>query len=237
MALFGEKYGNTVRVVNMGGWSVELCGGTHVSRTAQIGVFKLMSETGVSAGVRRIEAVTGAEALRVYKEAEARLNAAALAAKAPADKLAERVEALVAENRQLKKDMAKQASGGADANITDALMQKAETRGGFTVIAAKLDDVGTEALREISDRLKSRVASGVLFLCAAKDGAVSFIASCTDDAVKKGVNCGQLVKEAAVICGGNGGGRPNHAQAGGKDTSKADEAVAVIQGKIKTVFA
>jgi alanyl-tRNA synthetase len=236
MALFGEKYGDTVRMVNMGGWSVELCGGTHVNSTAQIGVFKLMSETGVSSGVRRIEAVTGAEALRVYKEAEAQLNAAALAAKTPADKLAERVAALVAENKQLKKDIAKQSSGAADGNTAEELFKQAEVINGMTVVIAKRDDTGTDALRELADQIKNRLTSGVLFLCAVNDGAVSFIASATDDAVKKGINCGKLVKEAAVICGGNGGGRPNHAQAGGKDASKADEALAQVKQSIETIF-
>jgi alanyl-tRNA synthetase len=221
-------------MVDMGGWSVELCGGTHVKSTAQIGLFKLMSETGVSAGVRRIEAVTGAEALRVYKEAEAQLTAAALAAKVPAEKLSERVTALVAENKQLKKDIAKQASGASGGNIAEEIFKQAETVNGLSVIIAKRDDTETDALRELADQIKSRITSGVLFLAAVKDGAVSFIASATDDAVKSGVNCGKLVKEAAVICGGNGGGRPNHAQAGGKDASKVDEALAQVKQSIKT---
>jgi alanyl-tRNA synthetase len=232
MALFGEKYGDKVRVVNIGGYSIELCGGTHVANTQDIGLFKLVSESSVASGVRRIEGVCSFSAVQVYREAYAQLTAAAAAGKTTPDQLAARVEALLQENKQLKKDMAKGRAAGLAPDI-DALVKQAVSHKGFNLLAVKADGLEIEALRDLADRLKAKIKSGALLLCGLHEGAAQFIASATDDAVKAGIHAGNIAKQAASLCGGGGGGRPNHAQAGGKDASKADEALAAALALMK----
>ena len=202
MALFGEKYGEVVRVVDMGGYSIELCGGAHLKNTAQVGSFKILSENGVAAGVRRIEAVTGKEALKHYQEQE--------------DEIKE-ICRLVKELEKLK---AKMAGGAAD----EMLNSKVEI-GGVAVLAAEVKDMDGNALRTMGDQLKQKLGSGVVVLASGKDGKVSLMAMATDDVVKKGVHAGNIIKAAAAVCGGGGGGRPNMAQAGGKDASKIADAL------------
>jgi alanyl-tRNA synthetase len=226
VALFGEKYGDTVRVVRMGGHSIELCGGTHVRNTRDIVLFTLVSEGSVASGVRRIEAVTGEYARRRYTERDKLLAAAAEAAKTTAEQLPQRVEALTAKVKQLEKELA--ASRNAQNAVdTDALMQQAETVNGINLLAVVLQDMDADALRGVSDKLRGKPGFGVYLLCGVHGGAAQFLAGAADTAVKAGINCGQIVKQAAALCGGGGGGRPNHAQAGGKDASKATEAVAL----------
>jgi len=232
-ALFGEKYGDTVRMVSigdMGEHSIELCGGTHVANTQQIGMFKLLSENGIASGVRRIEATTGITALNLLRESAATLAEVADICRAKPTELAEKVGALLEENKNLKKEAAKQqaaASGKEQGQVAENLIKNAETINGFALIAAKLENYDIEALRQLCDKLKTDMKSGCMVLCGVNaDGAVQFIASATEDAVKAGIHAGNLVKEAAAICGGGGGGRPNHAQAGGKDATKADAAIA-----------
>lgn len=224
MALFGEKYGEVVRVVDMGGYSIELCGGAHLKNTAQVGSFKILSENGVAAGVRRIEAVTGKEALKHYQAQEDEIKEICRLVKSAPDKLLSRLEQLLAEQKETAKELeklkAKMAGGAAD----EMLSGKVEI-GGVAVLAAEVKDMDGNALRTMGDQLKQKLGSGVVVLASGKDGKVNLMAMATDDAVKKGVHAGNIIKAAAAVCGGGGGGRPNMAQAGGKDASKIADAL------------
>lgn len=224
MALFGEKYGEVVRVVDMGGYSIELCGGAHLKNTAQVGSFKILSENGVAAGVRRIEAVTGKEALKHYQAQEDEIKEICRLVKSTPDKLLARLEQLLAEQKETAKELeklkAKMAGGAAD----EMLNSKVEI-GGVAVLAAEVKDMDGNALRTMSDQLKQKLGSGVVVLASGKDGKVNLMAMATDDVVKKGVHAGNIIKAAAAVCGGGGGGRPNMAQAGGKDASKIADAL------------
>ena len=225
MALFDEKYGETVRVVKMGVFSTELCGGTHVENTSNIASFKIISESGIAAGVRRIEALTGEGLTKYYKNLENQILTAAKAAKTDVSGLVKKLEtmqdeikALQAENQKLKDKAAKEALGDVMDQIQDIK--------GVKVLAAKVDNVDMNGLRTLGDELKAKIGEGVVVLAAALDGKVSLVAMATDEAVKKGAHAGNLIKEIASVVGGGGGGRPNMAQAGGKDASKIDEAIA-----------
>ncbi|MCL1787336.1 MAG: alanine--tRNA ligase [Defluviitaleaceae bacterium] len=239
-ALFGEKYGDTVRMVKMGESSTELCGGTHVASTQEIGMFKLLSESGIASGVRRIEATTGDTALSLFRESAAALEEVADLLRVKQPEVIGKAESLLAEVKELKKAAAQaQAaeSGKAQGEIVETLLKNAETAGDFTLITAKLENYDIEALRTLADKLKADMKQGVMMLAAVNaDGAVQFLASATDDAVKAGVHAGNLVKAAAALCGGGGGGRPNHAQAGGKDASKAEEALAQAMASMKEML-
>lgn len=236
MALFGEKYSNDVRVVSMGDFSKELCGGTHVSNTSSITVFKILSETGVAAGVRRIEALTGNGVFAYYKEMEEELNHAAKTAKAePAmlskkiESLYEEIKALQAENEKLKNKLAKDALG-------DVMDQVVEVKG-IKLLAAKVPDVDMNGLRNLGDQLKDKMGEGVIVLVSVIDGKVNLITMATDGAMKKGAHAGNLIKELAAFVGGGGGGRPNMAQAGGKNPAGVDELIAkansILENQIK----
>ena len=224
MALFGEKYGEVVRVVDMGGYSIELCGGAHLKNTAQVGSFKILSENGVAAGVRRIEAVTGKEALKHYQAQEDEIKEICRLVKSTPDKLLSRLVQLLAEQKETAKELeklkAKMAGGAAD----EMLSGKVEI-GGVAVLAAEVKDMDGNELRTLGDQLKQKVGSGVVVLASGKDGKVNLMAMATDDVVKKGVHAGNIIKAAAAVCGGGGGGRPNMAQAGGKDASKIADAL------------
>ena len=224
MALFGEKYGDTVRVVNMGDWSVELCGGTHVKTTSRIGVFKIANESGVAAGVRRIEALTGDNARSYYVETESRLAEAAKLLKAsPAEvndhiaKLLDEMKALKKENEAMKSKAAKeQISGAADAAVDVK---------GVKLLATKVSGVDMNGLRDLGDQLKAKLGEGVVLLLSDLDGKVNMVAFATDDAVAKGAHAGNLIKGIAAFVGGGGGGRPGMAQAGGKNPAGIDQAI------------
>ena len=224
MALFGEKYGDVVRVVDMGGYSIELCGGAHLHNTAQIGSFKILSENGVAAGVRRIEAVTGTEALRHYQAQEDAIKEVCRMVKTTPDKLTARLEQLLAEQKETAKELeklkAKMAGGAAD----EILQSKTEING-VAVLAAEVRDMDGNALRTMGDQLKNKLGSGIVVLASSKDGKVSLLAMATEDVVKKGIHAGNIIKAAAAVCGGGGGGRPNMAQAGGKDAAKIGDAL------------
>ncbi|MFD1955432.1 alanine--tRNA ligase [Paenibacillus thailandensis] len=228
MALFGEKYGDIVRVVQVGDYSIELCGGCHVGNTAQIGLFKLVSESGIGSGVRRIEAVTGRHA---YEYSESQLDllkkAAALLKSNQAD-VPKRIEALFAQTKELSRE---NESLQAKLSRIEAgsLESKAKTVGGVTVLTAKVSAPSMDALRGIVDELKAKLPSSVIVLGAAQDDKVNLVASVSQDLVKKGLHAGKLVKEAAAVCGGGGGGRPDMAQAGGKDASKLDDALKLAE--------
>ncbi|GAB2672391.1 alanine--tRNA ligase [Paenibacillus thermoaerophilus] len=225
MALFGEKYGDIVRVVQVGKYSIELCGGCHVQNTAQIGVFRIVSESGIGSGVRRIEAVTGRAAyehmdaqLQLLKEAGALL-------KANAADVPKRLEALQAQLKELQREN-ESLRGKLGAIEAGALADRAEDIGGVKLISARVQAADMDGLRTIADELRAKLGSGIVVLGAAADGKVNLLAAVTSDLTARGYHAGKLVKELAAICGGGGGGRPDLAQAGGKDPSKLDEAIA-----------
>jgi alanyl-tRNA synthetase len=236
MALFGEKYGDSVRVVNMGDWSIELCGGTHVSNTREIGQFKILSESGVAAGVRRIEAITGSNVIEFYKELERNTKDAAALLKATPEtladhikKLQEELKALKSENESLKSSAAKDALGNAADDAVDVK--------GVKFVAKSLKDVDMNSLRELGDSLKESLGDCVVVLMSDNDGKVSIMTMASDSAVKKGAHAGNLVKEIAPMVGGGGGGRPNMAQAGGKNPAGIEDALKkaaeVLAGQIQ----
>jgi alanyl-tRNA synthetase len=218
MALFGEKYGDVVRVVSAGEYSIELCGGTHLSATGEAGLLKIVSEGGVAAGVRRIEAVTGLGAIGWYDASEQLLRQSADMVRAQPEELPHRLESMADEIKTLKRavDQATQKLAGSG---MDGLIANAVELGGFMVVAGRLDGLDINALRTASDTLKNRLGSGILVLASALDGKVNLIVAATPDAVKAGVHAGHVIRAAAQACGGGGGGRPDMAQAGGKDVT------------------
>ena len=225
MALFGEKYGETVRVVSMGDFSKEFCGGTHVKNTSEIAAFKIISENGVAAGVRRIEALTGDNVFAYYRNLEKELLEAAKAAKATPATLTEKIEhmqaeikALTSENESLKSKAAKEALG-------DVMDQIVEVKG-VKLLASAVDGVDMNGLRDLGDQLKEQLGEGVIVLASSCEGKVNLIVMATDAAMKQGAHAGNLIKSIAGKVGGGGGGRPNMAQAGGKDPAGILEAIA-----------
>ena len=236
MALFGEKYGESVRVVKMGDFSTELCGGTHASNTNTIGSFKILSEAGIAAGVRRIEALTSDGLIAHYEQVEKEFHAAAQAAKAnPADLTAkivammEEIKALHSENEKLKSKMAKEAMG-------DVMDQVKEIKG-VKVLAVQADGVDMNGLRNLGDQLKEKLGEGVIVIASVLDGKVNLMATATDGAMKQGAHAGNLIKGIAALVGGGGGGRPNMAQAGGKNpegvAAALEKVLEVVEGQIK----
>ena len=222
MALFGEKYGDVVRVVNMGDYSIELCGGTHLDNTGVIGVFKITSEGSVASGVRRIEAVTGKGAMAYFDTVEKELREAALKAKTEPAKLAERIDDMNAQIKELQSENAALKSKAAK----DALGEiEVEEVNGIKLVTKRVEGVDMNGLRELGDQLKEKLGEGVIALASVSDGKVNLMVTATDDAVKKGAHAGNIIKAIAPIVGGGGGGRPNMAQAGGKDPSGTDAAL------------
>ena len=225
MALFGEKYGEKVRVVSMGDFSKEFCGGTHVKNTADIAAFKILSESGVAAGVRRIEALTGDNVLKYYENLETELNTAAKAAKTNpaslADKIAqmqEEIKALKSENESLKSKAAKDAMGD--------VMDSVEEVAGVKLLATSVPGVDMNGLRDLGDDLKNKLGDGVIVLASDCDGKVNLVVMATESAIGKGAHAGNLIKAIAPKVGGGGGGRPNMAQAGGKNPAGIADALA-----------
>ena len=235
MALFGEKYGETVRVVTAGDYSRELCGGTHLSATGEAGLVKILSESGVAAGVRRIEAVTGLNAIAWYEGTEQTLAKAADAAKTQSEDLPRKVDAMADEIKALKKAV-EQATQKLAGSGMDALLANAADIGGLKVVSGKLEDLDMNALRTASDTLKNRLGSGVLVLASTKDDKVNLIVAATPDAVKAGVHAGNVIRQAAAACGGGGGGRPDMAQAGGKDVNAVPAALEAAIREIRAML-
>ncbi|MFJ3049289.1 alanine--tRNA ligase [Pseudomonas nitroreducens] len=226
MALFGEKYGDQVRVLSMGGsFSVELCGGTHVSRTGDIGLFKITSEGGVASGVRRIEAVTGAAALAYLNGAEEQLKEAAGLVKGSRDNLLDKLSGLIERNRQLEKEL-EQLKAKAASAAGDDLAGSAVEVGGVKVLSSRLDGLDGKALLALVDQLKNKLGSGVILLGGVFEEKVVLVAGVTQDLTAK-LKAGDLMKQAAAAVGGKGGGRPDMAQGGGVDAGKLDEALAL----------
>ncbi|MBR5307789.1 MAG: alanine--tRNA ligase, partial [Clostridia bacterium] len=232
MALFGEKYGDKVRVVKMGEFSTELCGGTHMTNTAKAGLYKITSESSVAAGVRRIEAVTGENFIKYVNAEKALIENTARALKIQnANEISTKAESAMAEIKELKNkieamntEMASLKLGGLEANAKEI--------GAFKVILAELSGMGANELRAAGDILKDKYANVIAVLASAVDGKVALVAVCGKDAVKNGANAGKFIKTAATICGGGGGGRPDSATAGGKDASKIAEALAAVEKEI-----
>ena len=224
-ALFGEKYGDVVRVVDMSGFSVEFCGGTHVKNTSEITALKIISESGVAAGVRRIEALTSEGLMNYYAEMEHLLKEAAQLVKATPENLAEKITHLQAENKSLKGEVESLKSKMAQNAAGDILDQVKEVKG-VKLLAAQLDGVDMNGLRDLGDQLKEKLGEGVVVLASGNDGKVSLMATATDGAMKQGAHAGNLVKAIAGLVGGGGGGRPNMAQAGGKNPAGIQDALA-----------
>jgi alanyl-tRNA synthetase len=225
MALFGEKYGEKVRVVRMGDFSTELCGGTHVPNTSVISYMKIISESGVAAGVRRIEALTGAGLMKYYSEVERDFRSAARAAKSEPSQLLKKIQSmqdeiksLQSENEKLKAKLANEAAGNADSQIQEI--------NGIKLLAMAVPDVDMNGLRNLGDQMKEKVGDGVVVLASSTGGKVSLLAMVTDGAMEKGAHAGNLIKEIASLVGGGGGGRPNMAQAGGKNPAGIPDAIA-----------
>ena len=232
MALFGEKYGD---VVSVGDYSVEFCGGTHISNSSQIGSFKIISETGVAAGTRRIEALTGAGVLNHYEDVEFLLNNIFGVLRTNSKNIISKIEHVLEENKQLSSELESlksKLSGG----LVDEIIAKAEDVNGFKYVSAKVSGIDMNALRNMGDQIKEKSGEGVIVLASDVDGKVNFVVMCSDEAVKKGAKAGNIVKAAATVCGGGGGGRPNMAQAGGKDPSKIDEALATAKTTVEDML-
>ena len=225
MALFGEKYGDKVRVVSMGDYSIELCGGTHVSNTSTISYFKIISESGISAGVRRIEALTGTGLMKHYADVEKKLHEAAKVAKTEPNNLVKRIETLNEEIKALSSENEKLKAKMANASVGDVMSQVVEVKG-VKLLATKVADVDMNGLRNLGDQLKDKMGGGVVVLVSTTGDKANVIVMADDDAISKGAHAGNMIKEIAKLVGGGGGGRPNMAQAGGKNPAGADEAVA-----------
>ncbi|CAH0119062.1 Alanine--tRNA ligase [Paenibacillus sp. CECT 9249] len=236
MALFGEKYGDIVRVVQVGGYSIELCGGCHVDNTSQIGLFKLTSESGIGSGVRRIEALTGRHAYRYMEGQLELLKQSAQLLKSNITEVPKRIEAIYAQMKEMAREneslQAKLSSIEAG-QLTDKLIDL----GGVGLLAAEVNAGGMDALRTVADELKGKIDSAILVLGAAQEDKVNFVVSVSPELVSKGFHAGKLIKEIAAVCGGGGGGRPDMAQAGGKDPSKLGEALKLSEQLVRRQIA
>jgi alanyl-tRNA synthetase len=230
LAFFGDKYGDKVRVLKLGDFSTELCGGTHVARSGDIGLFKIVSEGGIAAGVRRIEAVTGQGALDFVNENEAVLREVAGLVKANRDDVSAKVAQVVERTRSLERELSvlrrKLASGGGR-----DILQETQVVNGINVLAARLDGADAKALRDTADQLKSKLGSGVVVLGAVEGDKVFLVASVTQDLAGR-LKAGELIKPVAELVGGRGGGRPDFAQAGGTKPDQVDAALALVPGLV-----
>ena len=235
MALFGEKYGEKVRVVSMGDYSKEFCGGTHVKNTADIITFKILSESGVAAGVRRIEAITGDNVFAYYKKLENELNEAAKVVKTTPAKLVERLNHLTAEVKELQSENESLKSKAAKDALGD-VMDKVREINGVKVLASSVVGVDMNGLRELGDSLKEKLGEGVILLASSNEGKVNLIAMATEEAMKKGAHAGNLIKAAASKVGGGGGGRPNMAQAGGKNPAGINDAIETVYAELEKII-
>jgi alanyl-tRNA synthetase len=237
IALFGEKYGDVVRVVSVGDYSVEFCGGTHLTNSAQCGLFKILSEGGVAAGVRRIEAVTGRGVLEYINNSDALIASTAAALKTnQIHEIDKRAESVMAQSREFEKqiDSFKEKMAAAKANN---IMTGVKHIGDINLLTAQVDGMGSDEMKAMADKIKAEVENSVAVMGALTDGKITFVAMASKDAVKMGVHCGQIIKEITAIAGGRGGGKPDMAQGGGTDAQKIDDALAkvdeIIAGQIK----
>ena len=226
-ALFDEKYADDVRVVAMGDFSKELCGGTHVSNTGKITTFKIVSEAGVAAGVRRIEALTGEAVFAYYKDVEKTLAEAAKTAKATPANLIEKIEHMLADMKAMQSEIESLKSKAAKDALGDVMNQVTEVNG-VKLLATSVEGVDMNGLRDLGDQLKEKLGQGVVVIASSANDKVNLIAMATDDAMAKGAHAGNLIKGIAGLVGGGGGGRPNMAQAGGKNPAGIPDAIAKV---------
>ncbi len=232
-ALFGEKYGDEVRVVSMGDYSTELCGGTHLTNTSQVGMFKILSEGGVAAGVRRIEAITGKAVYEYLKERDGIISEVCVNLKSKEDNLIQRISSLLEENKNLSKELHDMKAKMSLQSVDSIFDSKVEVNG-VNLITNKLEGMDRDTLRETADNLRDKLGSGVVVLANVVDDKVNFVVTATKDVLDKGIHSGNIVREVAKIAGGKGGGRPNMAQAGASDVSKVDQALSYASEVIKT---
>ena len=234
MALFDDKYGDKVRVVSVSDFSVELCGGTHVSNSGEIGLFKIISESGVAAGVRRIEALTGINAIKYIDNKEEILKEACKSLKCNDKDLLDRINIVNTEIKEKDKEISElkaKLSSGAE----DEILNSVKEVDGINVISYAVSDIEANELRDLADKCRSKIKSGVVVLFSKANGKVNLVAMATKDAVSSGIHCGNIIKEVSKIVGGGGGGRPDMAQAGGKDQNKVSEASAKVFEIVKTL--
>ena len=228
MALFGEKYGDVVRMVKMGDFSVELCGGTHLDNTAKAGLFKIVTEIGVAAGVRRIEVVTGYGVLKLLGQKESLIEQTAKELKCQnVNDIAKRASLVVEETRQAKREIESLNAKMAGSRV-DELLGSAAQVGAFTVITADLKDMAVDAVRSLGDTIKDKNSSAVAVFAIHSGEKLNFIAVCGKDAVANGAHAGNILREVSAVTGGKGGGRPDSAMSGGKEISKIGEALALV---------
>ena len=236
MALFGEKYGAVVRVVTVPEFSMELCGGVHVTNTAQIGLFKIVSESSTGAGVRRIEAVTGYGAMAYVEGLEKTIGNVAAKLHCRTTDVEERLDVLLSETKDACQKVKALESKMAAAEASNAADQMKDVKG-VNALVQKVSVSDVNALRTMGDQLRDKTGGVVVLASVFENGKIGILAMAHKDAVAKGIHCGKIVKEVAALCGGGGGGRPDMAQAGGKDAEKVDEALqaawGVIEGQIK----
>ncbi|SCZ79299.1 alanine--tRNA ligase [Pseudobutyrivibrio xylanivorans] len=235
MALFGEKYGDTVRVVKMGDFSVELCGGTHVSNTSEISAFKILSESGVAAGTRRIEAITGSAVFEYYADLEAKLNAAAAALKCKPAEVEEKIAHLQKQLKETNSELDSLKAKAAQAAVGDVMDSVVEVKG-VKLLATSVSGVDMNGLRDLGDDLKTKLGEGVVVLASDCDGKVNLVVMATDAAQAAGAHAGNLVKAIAPKVGGGGGGRPNMAQAGGKNPAGIADCLAEAKSVLESML-
>ncbi|PKN46871.1 MAG: alanine--tRNA ligase, partial [Deltaproteobacteria bacterium HGW-Deltaproteobacteria-16] len=229
-ALFGEKYEAKVRVVSVGQISKELCGGTHVSATGEIGLFKILSETGIAAGVRRIEAVTGPGAMERFQQVETQLGVLAAKLKTTPEELPGKIEKMLARQKELEREVSR-LTADLSVNDLDSMLGNAQEIGGVKVVVAQIAMDSPKTMREVGDRVRDGLGSGIAVLGGVFEGKVSLLAMVTKDLSSR-FHAGQIVKEVAAMVGGSGGGRPDMAQAGGTMADKLPEALAAVPGII-----
>jgi alanyl-tRNA synthetase len=234
LAFFGDKYGDRVRVVKIGDFSTELCGGTHVHRSGEIGIFKLHFEGGVAAGVRRVEAVTGEGALDLIRGYEQRLREIGDLIRGSADDAVDKIKKLLERQKELEREIEKMR-GQAQRDQIPELLSKKEPIDGTDFLITRVDGLDPKQLREISDQLKAKMGSGFIFLASALENSVTLVGSVSPDLTRR-FHAGNIIKEVAPIVGGGGGGRPDFAQAGGKDPSKTDDALARVRELVKAAI-
>ncbi|MBR0277616.1 MAG: alanine--tRNA ligase [Clostridia bacterium] len=233
-AQFGEKYGDVVRVVSMGDYSVEFCGGTHLSNTAQAGLFKILSESGVAAGTRRIEAVTGYGVLNYIKEKDSLIESTALALKTNLlNEIDKKAEALTAELKADRKKLEELSAKAVNSNLEN-ILNNVEDVNGVKVAVAQLDGISANDLRTLGDNIRDKIGTGIAVLASVSEDKIVFIAMASKDAVAKGAHSGNIIREIAKIAGGSGGGKPDMAQGGGKDVSKVSEALKAVVGVVSS---
>ena len=228
IALFGEKYGDVVRVVSVGDYSIEFCGGTHLANTAQCGLFKIVSEGGVAAGVRRIEAITGKGVLEYIESNDKLIASTAAALKTNLlGEIDKKAESAMERNRELEKQIDGFKEKMAAAKVSN-IMAGIKHIGEINLLTAQVDGMGVDEMKSMADKVKAEVENSVAVMGAQTDGKITFVAMASKDAVKMGVHCGNIIKEITAVAGGRGGGKPDMAQGGGADASKIDDALARV---------